>query len=75
MIQKLEKGIFPHKLNLNIFSSVEFHILELNKYVNIGPFELIVIDTTYPLLEVVAATICSPWEVLMLGGSVERFYL
>lgn len=58
------KGLHPHKLNLSISAGVGLHILALNNCASIGPFDLETVATTCPLL-----------EVLMLGGSVEGFYL
>lgn len=58
------KGLRPHKLNMGISAGVGLRILALNNCASLGPFDLETVATTCPLL-----------EVLMLGGSVEGFYL
>lgn len=58
------KGPHPHKLNLSISGGAGLRILALNNCASLGPFELVAVATT-----------CLQLEVLMLGGSVEGFYL
>lgn len=58
------KGLHPHMLNLSISAGVGLRILALNNCASLGPFDLVAVATTCPLL-----------EVLMLGGSIEGFYL
>lgn len=54
----------PDNLNLSISAGAGLRILALNNCASLGPFELVAVAATCPLL-----------EVLMLGGSVEGFYL